>query len=68
MQKSETKRVPNFSPLEKQFFINLIATKYADVLEGKKANRTSMDMKNRVWKQIEGKFNSYLLQNCGIFI
>lgn len=58
MSKNETKRVPNFSPAEKQFLINLIAKKYAGVLEDKKTNRVSIADKNTAWKQIEEEFNS----------
>ncbi|CAG9773815.1 unnamed protein product [Ceutorhynchus assimilis] len=55
---AESKRVPNFTQAEKTYLINLISQKYGKILEDKKTNRTSVDEKKEVWKEIEERFNA----------
>lgn len=50
------KRELNFSQNEKQLLISIIS-KYANIIEDKKTDRTSIDMKNKAWKDIEIEFN-----------
>lgn len=57
MDTDSSKRVPNFTPNEKDFLINLVA-KYSHILEDKKTNKVSIQEKNHVWDQIEVEFNN----------
>lgn len=60
----ENKRIPNFTPSEKVFLLNLISTKYAPIIEDKKTNRVSIEEKTRVWKNIEKEFNANAAIAC----
>ena len=46
------KRIPNFTPNEKECLFNIIA-KYSHILEDKKTNRISIEEKKQAWKEIE---------------
>lgn len=52
------KRVPNFTQGEKFNLLKLISQKYAAVLEDKKTNKTSLEQKKNIWKEIESTFNA----------
>lgn len=49
-------RTPNFTPGEKECLFHLVA-EYADVLEDKLTNRTSIKQKNLTWEKISTEFN-----------
>lgn len=43
------KRIPNFTPQEKQHLINLLSQKYQNKIEDKNTNRTTVEKKHRTW-------------------
>ncbi|KAG5872847.1 hypothetical protein JTB14_017528 [Gonioctena quinquepunctata] len=51
-------RVPNFTNAERIHLVQLIARKYAVILEDKKTDRTSTLQKDKAWQAIEQDFNS----------
>ncbi|KAG5874117.1 hypothetical protein JTB14_015037 [Gonioctena quinquepunctata] len=51
-------RVPNFTNAERIHLVQLIARKYAVILEDKKTDRTSTLQKDEAWQAIEQDFNS----------
>lgn len=59
---SERSRGPNFNNAEKVHLLNLIASKYARVLEDKKTDRASNCEKEKAWQSIEKEFKLHLPQ------
>lgn len=50
------KRIPNFSPGEKQSLMRILV-KHANIIEDKKTNKVSNDDKTGVWKRVTEEFN-----------
>lgn len=55
---NKRERSPNFSPSEKAILIQIVADKYAQILENKKTDHISLNDKMKTWKNIELEFNS----------
>lgn len=54
---SKKTRGPNFSANEKEILIHLI-TKYKDLVENKKTDAVTTNLKNEGWRKLAEEFNS----------
>ncbi|KAK4872750.1 hypothetical protein RN001_014779 [Aquatica leii] len=58
MNSDKKVREPNFSSSEKMHLMNIIANKYALILEDKKTDRASTSEKLKAWQVVEEEFNA----------
>lgn len=55
---TKNQRVPNFTNSEKGYLMQIIANKFASIIEDKKTDRASSTQKEKAWQAIENEFNA----------